>query len=255
MIGERAAMLHHVDPCGREIAGEGVVANAELEPDDPRPRTHGEDVVEVARQEIGPAEDVDDVHGREDRGAGRAHQLHPEGGAGERGVDREDAVSLRAEVVGRGAAARIASWCAPRTAMVRAERSASATAVVVTISDIRRAYRVANAVGGDDAERVPPPEKPAPPAMSQRPLFSAKAQPAAPGSAVTVEGEVARVTYEKTTTRASRVLRVTVEGKSQTGALGGRVPRGAAGHPGARRPRPAPSAIRSTASSSRWRRC
>lgn len=50
--------------------------------------------------------------------------------------------------------------------------------------------------------------------MSQRPLFSAKAQPAAPGSAVTVEGEVARVTYENDDT-GFRVLRVTVEGKSQ----------------------------------------
>ena len=50
--------------------------------------------------------------------------------------------------------------------------------------------------------------------MSQRPLFSAKAQPAAPDSAVTVEGEVARVTYENDDT-GFRVLRVTVEGKSQ----------------------------------------
>lgn len=50
--------------------------------------------------------------------------------------------------------------------------------------------------------------------MSQRPLFAAKATVATPGQAVTVEGEVARVTYENDET-GFRVLRVTVEGRAQ----------------------------------------
>jgi exodeoxyribonuclease V alpha subunit len=50
--------------------------------------------------------------------------------------------------------------------------------------------------------------------MSQRPLFAAKPAPAALGASVTVEGEVARVTYENDET-GFRVLRVTVEGKAQ----------------------------------------
>jgi exodeoxyribonuclease V alpha subunit len=50
--------------------------------------------------------------------------------------------------------------------------------------------------------------------MSQRPLFAAKATVATPGQAVTVEGEVARVTYENDET-GFRVLRVTVEGQQQ----------------------------------------
>lgn len=50
--------------------------------------------------------------------------------------------------------------------------------------------------------------------MSQRPLFAAKATVATPGQAVTVEGEVARITYENEET-GFRVLRVNVDGRAQ----------------------------------------
>jgi len=59
-----------------------------------------------------------------------------------------------------------------------------------------------------------PPDAASSAGMSQRPLFAAKAAPPALGAGVSVEGEVARVTYENDET-GFRVLRVTVEGKTQ----------------------------------------
>ncbi|APR83291.1 RecD-like DNA helicase YrrC [Minicystis rosea] len=50
--------------------------------------------------------------------------------------------------------------------------------------------------------------------MSQRPLFAAKATLATPGQPTTMEGEVARVTYENDET-GFRVLRVNVDGRAQ----------------------------------------
>ena len=51
--------------------------------------------------------------------------------------------------------------------------------------------------------------------MMQKPLFGPKPQPAAiPGTNVTVDGEVVRVTFENDET-GFRVLRVAVEGRLQ----------------------------------------
>jgi exodeoxyribonuclease V alpha subunit len=63
---------------------------------------------------------------------------------------------------------------------------------------------------------VPPPPEPPEGAAStsQRPLFGSKAPPPAPGAAVTVDGEVVRVTFENDET-GFRVLRVAVEGRGQ----------------------------------------
>lgn len=68
---------------------------------------------------------------------------------------------------------------------------------------------------------MPPASKPPDPAApiaaigaTQRPLFAPVAAPIAPGGAVSVEGEVARVTFENEET-GFRVLRVTVDGRAQ----------------------------------------
>lgn len=74
---------------------------------------------------------------------------------------------------------------------------------------------------------MPPPPKPAetpppaPPAISQRPLFAAQ-QPSGEGP-VTVEGEVLRITFESETS-GFRVLRVAVEGRPEPEVWVGVVP-------------------------------
>ena len=55
MIGERAAVLHDVDPGVDERAREGVVADPELEPDQAREGLHRQEIGEVRGQELGEA--------------------------------------------------------------------------------------------------------------------------------------------------------------------------------------------------------
>ena len=47
MLGEGAAVLDHLDAGGEKLVGDGVVAYAQLQPHQARPRLHGQDVVEV----------------------------------------------------------------------------------------------------------------------------------------------------------------------------------------------------------------
>jgi exodeoxyribonuclease V alpha subunit len=65
--------------------------------------------------------------------------------------------------------------------------------------------------------------------MMQRPLFGPKPQPAAvPGTSVTVDGEIVRVTFENDET-GFRVLRVAVEGRAQPETWVGVIPVSAPG--------------------------
>ena len=62
-VGHRAAILHHAQAGGAQAGGEGLVADALLEPHRAGRRVHGEQVVEVAGEVLGASEDVDEVHG------------------------------------------------------------------------------------------------------------------------------------------------------------------------------------------------
>src|SRR5262245_12005281 len=61
MLGHHAAILDHADPGSRELLRRAVVPDAELEPDRLRPPRQGQDLVRVARQILGPPEDLDHV--------------------------------------------------------------------------------------------------------------------------------------------------------------------------------------------------
>jgi hypothetical protein len=100
VIGERAPVLDHLDARVPQLQGDRVVPDPELEPDEARPRRHGQDLFEVIGERRARAEDVDDIDGRADVGQARAHRLAPERGAGEPGVHREDPVSLPVQVIG-----------------------------------------------------------------------------------------------------------------------------------------------------------
>src|SRR5512141_2692549 len=72
-LDEETAVLHDVDPRRRQAGGEGVVANAELQPDGAR--TLGEDVVEVRGQILRTAEHVHHVDVTGNRGEAAVHLL------------------------------------------------------------------------------------------------------------------------------------------------------------------------------------
>jgi len=88
VVGEGAAVLYDVHPGGGESRRHAVVADPELEPDDPRGRPHGEQLLDVRGQRVRRAKDVDEVDRSVELAEVPAADLAPEALAGEARQDR-----------------------------------------------------------------------------------------------------------------------------------------------------------------------
>jgi len=118
VLRHHAPVLDDADPGPGQALGRAVVADAELEPDDSRAPRQGEDLLGVAGQVLGAAEDLDDVDRLREVGERGDHGDPEEPLPGDRGVHRQDPVPLLEEVgridkpcvLKRGMSATIEEW-------------------------------------------------------------------------------------------------------------------------------------------------
>src|SRR5882724_1992014 len=98
VLGHHAAILDHAYPGARELLGGLVVPDAELKPDRLRSPRQGENLVGVAGQIFGAAEDLDHVGRLGEVAEGRHGLRVVQAAAGEPRVDRSDPVAARMQI-------------------------------------------------------------------------------------------------------------------------------------------------------------
>src|SRR6267143_4777714 len=98
VLGHHAAILDHANPGPRELLGRLVVSDAELEPDRFRSPWQGQDLVGVAGQVFGAAEDLDHVGRLGEIAEGRHGLRIVQATTREPRVDRSDAVASRMQI-------------------------------------------------------------------------------------------------------------------------------------------------------------
>ena len=254
MLGEVQAILDDVDARFDELLGEGVVRDAELEPDELRSRRHREDLAGVLGQELAPTKDVDDVDRLVKVAELRDDRLPEELATDQRRVHPDDAIALLVEIVGHveGGPARFMVSAEDRDDARRCERRAEVVVgrelarhlgpppLRIARRALRRRARWAHAA------RVPAPSSKATrgggspqrrpfgagrPGAQQHGLFrppQSTVKPPSLGVLITVEGDIARVSYEAMET-GFRVVKVDVAGRKEAETWVGVFPAAAPG--------------------------